>query len=504
MSAQPGEHVAEDLTGSLEEAGPADLTALLSSMRLEADPLADQTVADILGPWDAERPGWDRLQLRLATINRLIALWVHNADLGRWAGRAAQQASGPDAQATREVIARLDAFVQAARPLPLWADRQRLLRAEELFYRDGFLSCVLLFCSSLPECYVAPNISTVLHSTGQLVERAEHRIRSTAAMIFPVMMAGGLSEDGGSGVAQTLKVRLIHATIRNLLLRGDPARASAALRASLGAPGGAEVPPLPRSPESQQWHEVLGSHGWRPAADGLPINQEEMAYTLLTFSYVFLRSLRRLGVPWRPADEEAYLHTWNVTAHVLGVRRELMAETMDEAQVLYDAMQARAGAKPVSPDPRPLLSRRLMQTMQASMPLRVLKPFPVLMTGWLCGRRSMRELGLTQYQSLLSRLLFLLFMGLARTVDAVMHRVMPLFSIGRFVGRVLSYHLMTRLLMKQTEPLRLPQPWLAQMEEAMGRWGDDRGAPRWLHAMESRLTTRGRWQPASPNDPSPR
>jgi hypothetical protein len=29
---------------------------------------------------------------------------------------------------------------------------------------------------------------------------------------------------------------------------------------------------------------------------------------------------------------------------------------------------------------------------------------------------------------------------------------------------------MTRLLMKQTEPLRLPQPWVAQVEEAMGRW----------------------------------
>jgi hypothetical protein len=95
---------------------------------------------------------------------------------------------------------------------------------------------------------------------------------------------------------------------------------------------------------------------------------------------------------------------------------------------------------------------------------------------------------------LLSRLLFAAFMGLARAIDAVVHPTMPLFSIGRFVGRVLSYHLMTRLLMKQTEPLRLPQPWLSQVEEAMGRWGENRGAPRWLHAMEARLTTRGRWK----------
>jgi len=232
------------------------------------------------------------------------------------------------------------------------------------------------------------------------------------------------------------------------------------------------VPPLQRPTESRQWHEVLGAHGWRPAVHGLPINQEEMAYTLLTFSYVAMRSLRRLGIPWRPADEEAYLHTWNVTGYVLGIRSELMADTMDEARVLYDAIRARARATSESPDPRPQLSHALMQTMQAAIPLGLLKPFPVLMTGWLCGRRTMRELGLDQHQPLLSRLAFLLLMGTARAVDAIMHRLMPRFSIGRSVGRLLSYHLMTRLLMKETKPLRLPQPWLAHVEDAMGRWFD--------------------------------
>jgi hypothetical protein len=254
------------------------------------------------------------------------------------------------------------------------------------------------------------------------------------------------------------------------------------------------VPPLASGQEQRRWHDVLCAHGWQTPARGLPVNQEEMAYTLLTFSYVYLRSLRRLGVPWRRADEEAYLHTWNVTGHILGIRSELMVRTMGEAKVAYDAMQARARARPVSPDPRPALSRALMQTMEASIPLGWLKPFPVLVTGWLCGQRTLRELGLAQRQPLLSRLLFAAFMGLARAIDAVVHPTMPLFSIGRFVGRVLSYHLMTRLLMKQTEPLRLPQPWLSQVEEAMGRWGENRGAPRWLHAMEARLTTRGRWK----------
>jgi hypothetical protein len=43
----------------------------------------------------------------------------------------------------------------------------------------------MLFCASLPECYVVPDLAAVLHATGQLEERAEHRIRTTGAMIFP-------------------------------------------------------------------------------------------------------------------------------------------------------------------------------------------------------------------------------------------------------------------------------------------------------------------------------
>ncbi|MEB0178442.1 oxygenase MpaB family protein, partial [Undibacterium sp. CCC3.4] len=72
--------------------------------------------------------------------------------------------------------------------------------------------------------------------------------------------------------------------------------------------------------------------------DGLPCNQEELAYTLLTFGYVFLRSLRTLGLGLAQEDELAYLHTWNVVGHILGIRRELMAETMEQAEALFNQM----------------------------------------------------------------------------------------------------------------------------------------------------------------------
>ena len=46
--------------------------------------------------------------------------------------------------------------------LPEWLDPAKVERAEQLFIDDGALSCVLLFCASLPECYVIPDLSMVL------------------------------------------------------------------------------------------------------------------------------------------------------------------------------------------------------------------------------------------------------------------------------------------------------------------------------------------------------
>jgi hypothetical protein len=485
--------------------------ALLPAMQFHADPLADQAIADILGPWPAVPGGATVPQMlelharqwqRLRTLNQLISTWSRNGDLPHWARQAETLiGAGPGARATQDIIDRLDTFVQAARVLPEWAKRPSLLRAEQLFYEHGALSCVLLFCSSLPECYVVPDLAAVLQATGQLADHTEHRIRSTAAMIFPVMMLGGLTTDSGGGIAQVLKVRLIHATVRNLLLRGNPAQAAAALQAGGGTFGAGDVPPVVLPLELRQFHHVLFAHGWKPAAQGLPCNQEELAYTLLTFSHVFLRSLRRLGVRWRSADEEAYLHTWNVVGHLLGIRRELMVDRMDQAKDLFAAMQARGRAEPVTPDPRPPLGRTLMQAMETAIPLRVLKPFPVLMTRWLCRRRTMQDLGLAGRQPLLSRLLFLLGMALVRGIDAALRLVMPQFSIARLIGRVLGYHFMTRLLMKQTEPLRLPQPWLTQMEGMMKHWSDDPRAPAWINKLEDRLTTPGHWKAPGPKTP---
>ena len=51
-------------------------------MQLDTDPLADDTIARILGPWPAGMPAPDASQWQaIGTVNRLFAQWSSNAAL---------------------------------------------------------------------------------------------------------------------------------------------------------------------------------------------------------------------------------------------------------------------------------------------------------------------------------------------------------------------------------------------------------------------------------------
>jgi len=449
--------------------------------RLRADPLADDTIARVLGTWDDGTPALSRWDA-IAVVNRELAGWQTNGVLADW--RASPGTPAPIAAALEDYVAR-------ACRLPDWVDAGKVGCAESVFIDMSMLSCTLLFCASLPECYVPADLASVLHVAGQLEQHTDYRVRSTAAMIFPVMLRGGLLDAGGGGVAQVLKVRLIHATIRHLIVRGNPGEA---------LDHGATVQPL--LAEGRGLYQTLFARGWDVNANGLPVNQEELAYTLLTFHYVFLRGLRRLGLGLSKEEEGAYLHAWNVVGHLLGIEQDLLVQTMGEAETLFARLQKegraiaanryapaarKGGAARGQPDPRPALADALMRAMQAEIPLRALKSFPVLLTRRLCGRETARDLGLDKRVSLFSRVLFALGMGVTRAVDTAARLLCPGFSISRLVTRIFGYRLTVRFLMDQTRPLKLPDALLRQVDGAVHGWDVDPQAPGWMNAIEQRM-----------------
>jgi ER-bound oxygenase mpaB/B'/Rubber oxygenase, catalytic domain len=458
-----------------------------SAADYSGDPLADETIASILGPWTpiSIEAGAEEIIAtnarhwqRIAQINRVLSTWTDNAALDQWPERVMPASNGTATEIDDDVITALKAYVAAAKVLPGWADTKKIARAETLFMGYGTLSVTILFCASLPECYVVPDLASVLHATGQLEQHADYRVRATGAMIFPVMMPGGLTDASGGGIAQTLKVRLIHATIRNLILRRSPQEALVALARENGLDDAGVVEPYAAlTQQSQNMHHALFALGWKLKQKGLPCNQEELAYTLFTFGYVYLRSMRCLGLALKAEDEEAFLHAWNVMGHVLGIERSLMADTMREAEEKFAEIQIRGRCNPVQPDPRPALGSALMNAMEQLIPFRLLKGIPVLMTQHLCGPGASRDIGVDERVGWLSRILFTVFVGVTRAIDTVVRWVLPEFSLARLFTRMLGDQLMYKLLMDQSRPLKLPAHLQNRMQSMTNYWRDGTPLP---------------------------
>jgi hypothetical protein len=118
----------------------------------------------------------------------------------------------------------------------------------------------------------------------------------------------------------TVRVRLIHAQVRRLLL------------------------------ESGQWR----SETW-----GAPINQCHMAGTNLMFSVGVLDGLTRLGYRFKRVEREALVHLWRYAGYLLGVEHELQIADEFEGHRLLDLMFA---FEPQPDDDSRALVDALMQT----------------------------------------------------------------------------------------------------------------------------------------------
>ena len=82
---------------------------------LRADPLADQTIAAILGAC-GDAPDWTLI----GVVNRQLDQWKSNEALRGWR-------AGPDVPA--QVAQPLEAYVRAGMHLPAWADPAKIGRA---------------------------------------------------------------------------------------------------------------------------------------------------------------------------------------------------------------------------------------------------------------------------------------------------------------------------------------------------------------------------------------
>lgn len=130
--------------------------------------------------------------------------------------------------------------------------------------------------------------------TERLESNPTRRIAETAQLMLHTMAPGGLTPRG-EGIRDAQKVRLMHAAVRHL---------------------------------------VASSPHWDPTW-GTPVNQEDLAGTLMTFSIVVLDALAKLDTTFSDEDADAYFHAWNCVGHVMGVDERLIARSIDDGRALW-------------------------------------------------------------------------------------------------------------------------------------------------------------------------
>ncbi len=358
----------------------------LQAMRAVADPTADAVVARIYET-DA-----------VSGVNRLLA-----------------NLSRPDRPLDAAVQALVDQYMADTAVLPDWADPRLIESCEEFFSSHGTLSSTILCCASLPECYLDALDAPVLASTTQLLQHVERRIFETAYMVVTVMQPGGMRA-GGLGLRCAQRVRLMHAAVRHLL-RAD-------YRAAMTAQASGEA----RQP---RWN----------MANGEPINQEAMAFVILTFSYVGLRSLERLGYHPDPELRRAYMHTWSVIGHVMGVRDDLLAHTYEEGQLLFERIKKRRRGP--SPEGQ-ALTAAMLEWMVKTLP-GPLDPLPKMMLCQLMGDEDAALLGVVQDAR--ENEAEAVFAKIANAVIDVVEALKELTIVRRFSQAL--FHYFTRAIWKQ-------------------------------------------------------
>ncbi|WP_181698035.1 oxygenase MpaB family protein [Nocardia sp. GTS18] len=242
-------------------------------------------------------------------------------------------------------------FMEYARRMPQWTDYGKLNTAIEFNKKRGlYLGVLYGFASGMMSTVIPKEARSVYYSKGG--HDLEDRISKTAKLGYDIGSANAYAPDGEM-VVTCVKTRLVHAAVRHLL------------------------------PQSPHWVHV--------AEEDVPISQNDIMVTWHSLPTTVMKHLNNWKVPIPQHESEAFLHCWQVAAHMLGVRDEYIpkswpAANSQAAQVLDPIIAATPeGAK---------LADRLL-SLGANIDLAVLtKPVLGSFTRFLLGDKIADGLGI--------------------------------------------------------------------------------------------------------------
>ncbi len=208
-----------------------------------------------------------------------------------------------DSFVTNELPAELRDFVQSELKFKFSTDDIELFnQTHEIWKEHGMNFVFILFFRALPYTYMAEKPANVLTTTKLLVTHTERRVFETAQFVFDVMDKNWWEPDK-RGILTALKVRIMHAAMRHIILA--------------------------RTAE-EKWNQDWGK----------PISQEDLVATNQVFSLEFFKGVEYLGQALNTEQQKAWFHTWKTIGKIMGVEDRLISKDVNEAWSLQHTVYA--------------------------------------------------------------------------------------------------------------------------------------------------------------------
>jgi hypothetical protein len=207
-------------------------------------------------------------------------------------GSSGRQAIQAWLDRTEPVPAELAELLDPLAHVPSWVDWERIDRACVALWRGGTWTGLAFNCASLAAGYRSAAAVKPLMFTGRLVHMAYRRAQETGRWMLAATSPGGLRRDS-DGFKETVRVRVIHASVRRRILAGGQ---------------------------------------WRADEWGAPINLTDTAYGIAgEFSTIPLTAMRDAGLQYTQDERDDIQHLWRYVGHLLGVPDRLLATCENEA-----------------------------------------------------------------------------------------------------------------------------------------------------------------------------
>lgn len=252
----------------------------------------------------------------------------------------------------------LKRFWTEVNTVPHWVSWEQIERGQEVFYRYGGPALTGLAFQSLLGGMGATRVVETLSRTGGFSTNvARHRLFETTQHILQCTSSLSSIQPGGAGHASSIRVRLLHASVRQRIIR--------------------------LAQRHKDYYDVEKL--------GVPINDLDCVATITTFSATLIwLSFPRQGIWLRQKEIEDYLALFRYIAYLTGTPDEYF-QTPAKAKAMMETL-LRDEIDPSATSQ--ILANNILSCLEGQSPTFPSRPFLEANCRWLNGNELCDKLGI--------------------------------------------------------------------------------------------------------------